>query len=568
MPKIEVDAAAFSYYFGKTLDKPELEKLFPCAKAELDGIDHEDGILKVELNDTNRPDLWSTAGLARQLKIYAGGDIPSYPFFSSQDRTEGTGDRVVTVDPALEHIRPYITAFAVTGKPLDEPGLKDLIQTQEKLCWNYGQKRKSIAMGVYRSDLIKYPVRYVAADPDTTKFIPLGYARELTLRQICREHPKGQDFGHIVEDFPAYPYITDVNGEVLSFPPVINSARIGAVELGDENLFIELTGLDIHTLTLAASIVACDLADGGYTILPVRIEYPFDTPFGRECVTPHFFQETVEVGTDLVNRLLGKKYTPEEAVETLLKMGVHASVRADAVQVTPPAYRNDFLHPVDVVEDIMIGTGMDNFEPVMPEEFTVGRYTPETKIGREVKDIMTGLGFQEMIYNYLGSGQDFFEKMNISEEGTVRIANPMTENYEYVRSSILPNLLASESVSSNAVYPHYIFEVGKVAVTDNEANYGSVTKNYLGFLSADKNADFNLVNSHVSALFFYLSGEYSLAEYHDQRLIPGRGAAVLVNGRKAGFFGEIHPSVLENWGIQMPVTVCEIEVDLLLREDE
>lgn len=568
MPKIEVDAQAFSYYFGKTVDKGELEKLFPCAKAELDGIDREEGILKVELNDTNRPDLWSTAGLARQLRIYAGGEIPVYPFFSNNDRTEDAADRIVTVDPALENIRPYITAFAVTGKPLDEPGLKDLIQTQEKLCWNYGQKRKSIAMGVYRSDLIKYPVRYVAADPDKTKFTPLGFARELTLRQICSEHPKGRDFGHIVEEFPAFPYITDVNGEVLSFPPVINSARIGAVELGDENLFIELTGLDIHTLTLAASIVACDLADGGYTILPVRIEYPYDTPFGRECVTPYYFQEPAEIEIALVNRLLGKRYTPEEAVEMLLKMGVQASVEADAVHVLPPEYRNDFLHPVDAVEDIMIGTGMDNFEPVMPEEFTVGRYTPETAFGRKVKDIMVGLGFQEMIYNYLGSGQDFFEKMNLPQRGAVRIANPMTENYEYLRSSILPNLIASESVSSNAVYPHYIFEIGKISLTDEEANYGSVTKNFLGFLSADKTADFNLVNSHVSALFFYLSKEYNLEEYNDPRLIPGRGAAVLLKGKNVGFFGEVHPEVLENWGIQMPVTVCEIDLDAILEAKE
>jgi phenylalanyl-tRNA synthetase beta chain len=86
-----------------------------------------------------------------------------------------------------------------------------------------------------------------------------------------------------------FPLLTDSRAEVLSFPPVINSDRIGAVEVGDENLFIELTGTDIYSLMLTANIVACDLSDAGCTILPVKIEYPYDTALGREVVCPFYF---------------------------------------------------------------------------------------------------------------------------------------------------------------------------------------------------------------------------------------------------------------------------------------
>ena len=572
MPKIEVDKTAFFRYLGKTVQERELEEMFPLAKAELDGVDTEKNILKIELNDTNRPDLWSAPGLARQLRVHETGRVPAYTFFSKEGNMLDAGELAVTVDPGLEHIRPYITAFAVTGKPLDDAGLKEIIQIQEKICWNYGQKRKAIAMGVYRSDLIRYPVRYIAADPDATSFVPLDFTRELSLREINSIHPKGKEYGPIVEGFPAFPFLTDARGEVLSYPPVINSARVGAVKIGDENLFIELTGTDIYSLTLATSIIACDLKDMGHTILPVRVEYPYDTPFGRVVTMPYYFQETAAAEMEYVRGQLGIDISAEEAACLLEKMGITAEAEQNgrSVVISPPEYRNDFLHPADIVEDIMISRGMDSFEPEMPKDFTPGRLTAETEFGRTVKDIMVGLGFQEMIYNYLGSKHDFLDNMELTEthgRGIIQVANPMTENYEYVRPSILPQLLYSESVSGNAVYPHRSFEVGKIALPDGDDNYGSVTKNFLGFLHSDNGADFNIISGYVSALMFYLTREYVLEELEDPRFIPGRAAVIRYNGTGAGILGEVHPRVLENWGVQMPVTVCELDLDVIRQKN-
>jgi phenylalanyl-tRNA synthetase beta chain len=563
MPKIEVFQDRFYSLCGKIFSTAELEDILPCAKGELDEVVADEGILKLELNDTNRPDLWSTAGLARQLKTYLGGGLPRYEFFSRPGSMRDFGGRDVRVDPALKDIRPYIAAFAVEGRPVDEASLKDIIQSQEKLCWNYGRRRRSIAMGVYRSDIMTYPVRYEAADPETTRFKPLGGDRVMNLREINKEHPKGQEFGHIVEGFPKFPFLRDAKGGVLSFPPVINSDDIGAVEIGDTKLFIELTGTEINSLLLATSIVACDFADLGFTVLPVRILYPYDTPYGREMVTPFYFQKPQTVSLREAEKLLGEKFSPEEVKGCLRKMGCVAEVDKDRITLTPPEYRNDFLHGVDITEDIMIGRGMNSFLPVTPADFTVGRLTDAELYGRKATSLMVGLGFQEMIFNYLGSGKDYIEKMNIPGDDIIRISNPMSENFEYVRNSILPCLLQAESMSGNAVYPHAIFEVGKTARLDPADNYGSRTANYLGFLTAAPDAGFNEVNSRVAALLYYLTVEYSLVELEDPRFIPGRGARIMVGSREAGFFGELHPAVLENWNIQMPCTGGELDLDRL-----
>ena len=603
MPKIELYQDALFSYMGTSMPEDELEALLESAKGEIDESVDADGVMKIELNDTNRPDLWSTAGLGRALKTYLGGSIPEYSFFSREGANHDARDRRVIVDPKLKEYRPYIAAFAVSGKPIDDAALKDLIQSQEKLCNNFGQHRKSIAMGVYRTSLMTFPVHYKAADPTATRFVPLGMEDELNLHEIIKQHPKGQEFGPIVADFPVMPFLTDDKGEVLSFPPVINSARVGAVEEGDEELFVELTGTDMESLLLAASIVACDLADAGHTIHPVAVEYPYDTPLGRTVVTPFYFQTPVTADLPSVRRLLGEDVSVDDTVAALTRMGVRsergstASAGAGAeaaVTAYPPEYRNDFLHPVDVAEDIIIGRGMKSFAPEMPHDFTIGRLTPQERFNRDVISNMVGMGYLEMIFPYLGSGRDFIEKMRPvpvvnesdapdadaaggeagstsstwtgQDQSVVKLANPMSENYEYVRNSSLGFLLNAEAVSGHAAYPHKVFEVGKVARFDETDNHGVRTLDSLCFVVADAEANFTQIAGDVSVLFYYLSREYTVTEADDPRFIPGRVAEVRIGSTPVGVFGELHPQVLENFGIAVPAVACDIDLTLVLKD--
>ena len=87
MPKIDVNEETFYSLSGRRwTSKEEFEEALVCAKAELDedsdkSLPASERTLKIELNDTNRPDLWGTAGCARQLRVYYGKDAPVYPFF-------------------------------------------------------------------------------------------------------------------------------------------------------------------------------------------------------------------------------------------------------------------------------------------------------------------------------------------------------------------------------------------------------------------------------------------------------------------------------------------------------
>lgn len=577
MPKIEVNEKLFFQMVGQKYDYDTLEKKLTCGKAELDekpdmSVPEDQRVIKIELNDTNRPDLWSTNGVARQLRLHNGGTTVDYSkFLSREGDLKDSRNLTVTVDPELKDIRPYMVAFMIEGKAIDEPMLLDIIQTQEKLAWNFGRKRKSLSMGLYRASQIKWPVHYKAVDPDNTSFIPLTFEKPLTCRQILTEHPKGKDYGWILENFKKFPLLTDDAGEVMSMAPVINSATLGAVQVGDKDLMVELTGDNMANLLLAANIVACDFADCGYTIHPIRVDHPYDTGFGKSVCAPFYFQQPAKAVLKNVNKLLGSDFSKEQVVKALEVMGnkVEAKDADGDVEFTvyPAPYRNDFLHEVDIIEDVMIGIGLDNFKPAKPNDFTIGRLMPLTLFSRQAKNIMVGLGYQEMIFNYLGSKKDYIERMGIDDSKIIEVANPMSENYQFVRPSIIPSLLRAESGSANAIFPHKIFEIGKVAYLCDEENSGTRTRQSLGFMTASSNANFNSAASEVSSLLYFLDHEYKVAESDDPRFIPGRQAAIIINGKQAGIFGEIHPQVLENWSITVPCVAGEIDVEELMAAD-
>jgi phenylalanyl-tRNA synthetase beta chain len=124
--------------------------------------------------------------------------------------------------------------------------------------------------------------------------------------------------------------------------------------------------------------------------------------------------------------------------------------------------------------------------------------------------------------------------------------------------------MMSESVSGHSAYPHRIFEVGKAAYRNSEENYGTSTRQFLGFIHAGAEANFNTAAGQLQTLFYYLSRECEVEESSDPRFIPGRAAAVVYQGKPIGVFGELHPEVLENWGVTVPCTAGEIDIEALL----
>ena len=619
----QADLEALCGEANLSLDR--IEQLCLLVKGELKRKGCVEGAVKVELQDTNRPDTWCVEGIARQIRQHrtgapAPGAPGSYAFFH-----EGEPAGAIEVDPSVSEVRPFVAGFLATGYTVDEDGLEAFIAAQEVLCHNYGRQRKSVAIGIYDAARLSFPVRYeaVSATDKTRAFVPLKpnepapldaagveipaarWAQPWTPAEILADHPTGRKYAGALSDPSRAPLLTDADGQVLSFPPVINSAGLGRVKPGMSQLFCEVTGTVLDQVLLAANILAANLADRGAEIRPVVTKYPESTARGREVRCPHPLEDRVrvEVAASRFGALLGEpELQAAQICERLEHYGVRVETRGESSQTgqtgqtgqiivasTYP-YRADYLHPVDAIEDFAISRGYDAFGPLLPEEFTVGAQAPGTLFDDLIRDRMIGVGFEEGIGNILTSAVEIRERMNLAAEGpvqlmrplhgehTVRIRNVMTVNYSLLRDWLLPTLLEVESHSSGASYPHRVFEVGEVCSWDEAEVLRTQTRRHLGALVADdKSAGFSECQAYLHALLQTLdvpfetpsaSGRaYSLELVEHPSFIPGRAAWVVLSAGSAreriGLIGEVHPAVLDAWKIYTPASAFELCLDTL-----
>ncbi len=560
MPTITVKKKDLETLVGKRLPPERLSRYLEWVKGEAKGYSPATDELRIELNDTNRPDLWSCEGIARQIRAKLTSRPKLYPFLRNGKRKHPR----VLVSKELKAVRPYVGACLAKGLTIGEETLVQLIQTQEKLADNFGRKRRLVSIGLYRLEQIKFPVLYAAVQPTARSFVPLGMETPLTLQAILEQHPKGKEYRAILAGASRYPLLVDQDQKILSFPPIINSREIGEVKVGDRDLFVEVTGTDLRMVILVINILAADLSDRGATIEPVEIRFPFETAFGKKVMMPHDLSSPVSVSLAEVEAALGEKMTKAELRQLLVSYGYGLKTKGNRLEARPPLYRDDVMHPVDLIEDVAISQGYDRFRPVMPERATVGGLSAQELFSDQVREMMVGFGFQEIISNILCSRTELADRMGLPGIELVEIENVMSQQYNALRNSILPSLLRVEAASSKVFYPHRIFELGEVVKRDPGSKEGSRDMRCLGALLSHPSANFSELHSFLDLLIYYLGKEYRLEPVIHSSFIEGRVGRILVGEENCGMIGELHPQVLENWQIAMPCAAFELELNPFL----
>lgn len=561
MPTIDIKKKDLDRLIRTKVAVSDLERHLMLAKAELKDYNPDTDDLKIELSDSNRPDLWSAEGVARQIRIALAGKPEAYPFF----RHGKKGIRRISVSRDMKSVRPFIAACTARGIAMNEEILVQMIQSQDKLSEIFGRKRTTVSIGIYELDRITFPVEYKLVDPHDQKiaFTPLGMEQKMTLAEIIERHPKGISYGGIVKSYPKWPILMDSKGMVLSFPPIINSREIGEVKPSTKNVLIEVTGTDLGMVTLTLNILAISLYDRGAVIEPLEVEYPYKTELGRQAVFPVDISREITIKLADFARLLGEDVPLADVRRRLAAYGYKVTAGRGAIKVTVPPYRDDIMHPVDVIEDYAVSRGYDSFTPIMPSEFTVGAISDIEQLSDTVRTHMVGAGFQEIMSNILGAREDM-DDILAEGERLVEVANPMSLAYSVLRNRVIPSLLRVESASSKAFYPHRIFEVGEVAILDHDHIMGSRTELNLGVLVSHPAANFSEAHSYLDVLLYYLGIDYMLEVSESPIFMHGRCGKVVSNGVELGFVGEVRPEVLERREITMPCAAFEINLDRIL----
>ncbi|WP_297535867.1 phenylalanine--tRNA ligase subunit beta [Thermococcus sp.] len=557
MPKFDVSKRDLERLVGKEFTVEEWEDLFLYAKCELDDVWEENGEIyfKADSKDTNRPDLWSAEGIARQIRWALGFQrgLPKYEVEKS--------DVTVYVDERLKDIRPYGVYAVVEGLKLDEEALKQMINLQEKVALTFGRRRREVAIGIFDFDKVKPPI-YYRAGKKTERFVPLGFEEELTLEEILEKHEKGKEYGHLIKDRPYYPLLVDSEGKVLSMPPIINSKTTGRVTTETRNVFVDVTGWDLNKVMLALNVVVTALAERGGKIRSVKVVYP-----DFEIETPDLTPKSFEVELDYIRKLAGLELSDGEIKDLLERMMYDVTLEDGKAKLLYPAFRDDIMHARDVLEDVLIAYGYNEIEPEEPKLAVQGRGDKFVEFEDAVRELMVGFGLQEVMTFNLTNREAQYDRMNL-EYGRdyfnnppaelVEIENPISPKWSALRNWLLPSLLDFLSQNTHEEYPQRLFEVGKATLIDEGRETKTVSESKLTVVLAQPRVTFTDAKEILDSVMRHLDFEYEVEEVEHPSFIPGRVGRIIVNGQTIGVIGEIHPSVLEKWGIEMPVAGFEL----------
>lgn len=549
MPTVEVSLKDLCKLVGKKFDKAGLAEALLYVKGEIDAVEGDK--VKVDIKETNRPDLWSAEGIARELRGRLGIEkgLPKFKVKKSTHKLH--------IEKSIVSSRPVIMAAVANNAKVTNDFLVQMINLQVKIANTFGRNRREAGAGFYDFDKMKMPMYYKGYKAKELKFVPLGFDKEMYLDEIVDAHEKGKEFGHLVKSYDRYPIVIDSAGVVAAMPPIINSEQAGKVTEETKNLFLEVTGFDEKKIMVATNVHAAALHDRGCIVEAVKIV----RANGSSFYSPDFTPKKITVDFDYVRKIAGFELKNKEIVELLRRARYEVKkLKGNKAELLYPAYRADILHPIDVVEDVLIGFGYNKVKPEAIQLATVGGERKETLREDLTREACIGLGLQEVLTFTLTSIEKQQEKMNLTKQEFVEIANPMSMNWHILRKSIMPELLEFLGKNKRFEYPQRIFEVGRCVELAEKTETGVAEKWKLCVVLSDKNVGFTQIKSGLEAVCRNLGIDCSVRKASHPAFVGGRTAEVVARGKVVGVVGEINEKTRQNFGLEMPVAMFEIEI--------
>jgi len=542
MPTINLNKKVFENLVGKKLPEEQLKDRISMLGTDLEAVNQNEIVVEVF---PNRPDMLSEQGFARAFSSFIGikPGLRKYTVIKTSNR--------VIIEPSVNNIRPYTACAVVKNLQFNDEKIKEIIQIQEKLHTTYGRNRKKCAIGVYPLEKIKFPIRYLAEDPNKIKFQPLESKREMTGLQILSQHPAGRDYGHLLEGLEKFPIFIDANDQILSMPPVINSHIVGKISETTQEVFIECSGFDYLFLKKSLNIIVTALADMGGQIYSLELHYPRTT-----YISPDLEPEEMKISLNYVNQILGLDLDEKHLQKYLEAMGYGYKNKKTLV----PAYRADILHQIDLVEDIAIAYGYENFEPEIPQVATIAQEDSFQNFLNKIRNLLIGFQLQETKTYHLMTKDELNKKMNL-DYPPIPLRNSLGD-YNHLRNWLIPSGLKVLSENQHHDYPQNIFEIGTVFTKDKENKTETGVQEFqrVSIFLCHEKTDFTEIKQILDTFFQTLNLQYQIKDTEHPSFIPGRVGRISCQKKEIAYIGELSPEVLTNWGLVMPVTALEINL--------
>ena len=308
------------------------------------------------------------------------------------------------------------------------------------------------------------------------------------MSEILEQTEVGKQYGSILNNSPKVPIILDAKENTISFPPIINSS-LTTVSAKTSNLFIEVTAIDKTTAEDSLAIVATTLQSAGFQLYSVKIS-------GANNSTPLLKPRKIVLNSELVNNILGLNLSSSMIANCIKKSRIDATATKNKITCIIPRYRFDIFGPMDLVEEVALGYGIENLKPTLPPSISVGEKSDITKAIDSLSLIMIGLGFTEVVNSSLVNNKIQNELTNRGNLDVIQVVESKSQEHNILRDVIMPGLLENLSKNVHEQYPQKIFETGIVFSKGNPIQEDM----HLAGISAHKDANFSEIKSILQSL--------------------------------------------------------------------
>ncbi len=532
-----------------------------------------DAILEAEITP-NRPDCLGHLGVARELAAAAGRElrVDFMPTFTGGIEPPGTDlVRVTIEEPDLcsRYIGAPITGVRVAPSPewlqrrLRAAGVRpinNVVDVTAYVMLEYGQP-----LHVFDLARLAGPEIRVRRAREGERLDCLdGQQRSLTDRMLViadRDRPLALAGLIGGEESGVTEATVDVLLESATFDGVSVRATSRALALRTEASSRFEKGL-APELALAgarrAATLVAELAGGS-----VHRDWVDEYPRPQQPVR-------VRVDPLRVDALLGVHVPLEESQAILRRLGFHVRALEDgAWDVLPPVFRLDVALPEDIVEEVGRIHGIERIPATLP-----GRRRPTwvpagaSHLPSRLREVLLGAGFDEAVSSALVSRR-LLERLGL-EEGARSVINPMSDELDTMRTSLLPSLLLAGVLNQNrSGIRADLFELGRVyhgTLADGRAEEptriaavsrvgGDPEAGRAGFLRLKAVAD-RLAQDLAAGPVEYRRASSRL--FH-----PGRTASLHLGGREVGIVGELHPATLRVFDLDGRAVALDLDADQL-----
>ena len=546
MPVVELNLNRIKKLVSGNTTKKKIIDVLPFLGLDIESQDGDE--IRIEYSP-NRPDYSTDFGIALGLH-----GLLAIKKGVQKLNIKKTGKYEINVDSSVSKIRPFVTGIVAKNGAIDDQTIKQLMNMQEDLHFGIGRKRKKSSIGLHDLDKILFPLTYTTTTREKS-FVPLNETKEKSISDILSQTDVGQNYGWVLGDSKNVPIIIDSEGNIVSFPPIINAA-LTTVTTKTKNILVEVTSIEKDAAEDMLSVVSSILQMAGFQISELKIS-------GGKNSTPKLNERNIIYDPKLTSEILGIEMSPSNMVTCLKKCRLDATIKGKKITCVIPRYRFDIFGPMDLVEEIALGYGIENLEPKLSPSTTIGEKDSVTIKTSLITKTAVGLGLLEVVNSSLTSKKILYELTKRDSSEMISVLDSKSQEHTILRDSLLSGLLENLSKNIHETYPQKLFETG-VILTKGKPIGESIN---LAVVMAHKDTNFSEIKAILQSILrtqFKIECKTQPSSKNQELFVKGKYADIYVNDKKIGEIGEICNEILDNFRIRTSVVGFEITLSGLI----